>query len=272
MGESIAAMNTPPRLLTIAGSDSGGGAGIQADLKTFAAFGCHGMSAVTAITAQSTVEVRSIQAVDPSLIADQIDVVFEDIGVDAVKVGMLGAPEVVRVVADRLRVHGPLPLVVDPVMVAKTGDALGDAQTAQALLEHLLPITTLVTPNLPEAALLVDSPVSSMNERGEAARALSEVASAALIKGGHGEEDPVVDLLFDGARFHRYAWPRLATRSTHGTGCTLSAAIAAGLGTGLELEVAVERAGSFLHEAMSRAFPLGSGHGPVNHLVRLRRR
>ena len=264
-------MTRPPRLLTIAGSDSGGGAGIQADLKTFAALGAHGMTAVTAVTAQNTVEVRSVQVIDPAVIADQIDAVFEDIGVDAVKIGMLSCTRVIEVVAERLAAQPPTPTVLDPVMISKSGARLLEADAIEALRELLLPRTTLVTPNLPEARRLTGLPVDTVPERYAAARELiAGGASAVLVKGGHAAGATVLDLLFDGERVHRFEHPHIETSSDHGTGCTLSAAIAAGLGHGRTLREAVADAIEYLQHALAHAFPLGAGHGPVHHFHRYR--
>lgn len=250
---------TPPRLLTIAGSDSGGGAGIQADLKTFAAHGAYGMSAITALTAQNTVGVRAVHEVPPGMVAAQIDAVFEDIGVDAVKVGMLASAPIVRAVADRLRFWKPRHLVLDPVMVAKSGDALLRDDAVEALLEELLPLCEIVTPNLPELARMTG---------GRGAEELARRGPAVLAKGGHGEGEEVVDLLLVKGESHFFRHPRLATSSTHGTGCTLSSAIAARLGRGEDLPRAVGGAIEYLQGAMKAAYPLGSGHGPVDHLWR----
>lgn len=272
---------TPPRLLTIAGSDSGGGAGIQADLKTFEAHDVYGMSVITAVTAQNSQAVTAIQLVEPQLVEAQIRAVFDDFGVDAVKVGMLGSRPIVEAVSTALADYPPVPLVLDPVMVAKSGDSLLDDDAVEALCERLLPRTTLLTPNLPEAARLVGHAVSSREERVAAARELAEMgASAVLIKGGHGSEttpsgdvvpeDPVVDWLFDGVRLHRYAHERIHTRSDHGTGCTLSSAIAAELGAGSALERAVRLGLDYLERSLRKAAPLGSGRGPLNHSGRYR--
>ena len=266
-------MHTPPRLLTIAGSDSGGGAGIQADLKTFAAYGGYGMSVVTAVTAQNTRRVISIEKISPRVVGDQIDAIFEDIGVDAIKIGMLASAEIANAVADRLEAYPPTPTVLDPVMVAKSGESLLSDDAVLVIRERLMKRSTLITPNLPEARRLTDLPVDTELQRIEAARALVAAgASAALVKGGHGEGDTVVDHLFEGERNYRYARPRIETTSDHGTGCTLSSAIAAGLGAGMQLVGAVERAGDYLHRALETAFSLGHGHGPVNHLYHFARR
>jgi hydroxymethylpyrimidine/phosphomethylpyrimidine kinase len=257
------ARSTPPRLLTIAGSDSGGGAGIQADLKTFAAHGAYGMSAITALTAQNTRGVRAVHEVPPEIVASQIDAVFEDIGVDAVKIGMLASAPIVRAVADRLRHWQPSRVVLDPVMVAKSGDALLRDDAVEALLEELVPLCTVVTPNLPELERMTGMPAGLV-----AAEALARRGYAVLAKGGHAEGDEVVDVLVRGEEVYEFRHPRLATSSTHGTGCTLSSAIAARLGRGDDLPRAVSGAIEYLQGAMKAAYPLGSGHGPVNHLWR----
>jgi len=268
------ARRVPSRLLTIAGSDSGGGAGIQADLKTFAAHGAYGMSAITALTAQNTREVRAVHAAPPDFVAAQIDAVFEDIGVDAVKIGMLADADLVRAVAGRLRSHlreaGGIPVVLDPVMIAKSGAALLADEAVEALVEELIPLATLVTPNLPELARLTGLPVRSEEERRRAAEALAGRGPAVLAKGGHAEGEEVVDLLFAGGMWHRFVHPRIETAATHGTGCTLSSAIAARLGRGDDLPHAVEGAIAWLQGAMAAAYPLGSGHGPVDHLYQWR--
>jgi len=259
---------TPPRLLTIAGSDSGGGAGIQADLKTFAAHGAYGMSVVTAVTAQNTREVRAVHEVPAAVVAAQIDAVFEDIGVDAVKIGMLASVAILRTVADGLERHRPRLVVLDPVMVAKSGDPLLTDDAVAVLAEELVPLATVVTPNLPEAARLAGVAVDDEEGRREAARRLSARGPAVLVKGGHGEGAEVADLLFDGRIFHLFLHPRVATTSTHGTGCTLSSAIACRLARGDELAAAVKGAIDYLQGALAAAYPLGGGHGPVNHLYR----
>ena len=265
------AHRAPPRLLTIAGSDSGGGAGIQADLKTFAAHGAYGMSVITALTAQNTREVRAVLEVPPEMVAAQIDAVLDDIGADAIKIGMLASAPIVRAVADRLRVRAlTIPIVLDPVMVAKSGDALLRDDAVAAILEDLLPLCTLVTPNVPELARMTGLPVGSEEERRAAADVLGKTTLgktiAVLAKGGHAEGDEVVDLLWEGGRLHRFRGERLDARSSHGTGCTLSSAIAARLAAGETLARAVEGAITWLRGALAAAYPLGSGTGPVNHL------
>lgn len=251
--------------LTIAGSDSGGGAGIQADLKTFHAFGVFGTSAVTAVTAQNTVGVQAVQALDPSLVRRQIESVRADLSPAAAKTGMLANEDIVRAVVAGL--HGfEAPLVVDPVMVATSGDRLLDPAAVAAILEKLLPLATLVTPNLPEAEILAGRTVRSEADMFAAARAiLARGARAVLVKGGHLGGEEVVDLLCGGRGERVWRTPRIPTTETHGTGCTLSAAIAAGLASGLALEPAIERGLAFTHAAIAAAPGLGSGRGPLNH-------
>ncbi len=262
--------------LTIAGSDSGGGAGIQADLKTFSALGVYGASVITAITAQNTRAVTAIAPVAPQMVADQIDAVFDDLAIHAVKIGMIGGPEVIAAVTDRLRHHlarseargRPVPVVLDPVMIAKSGDALLPDAAIAALVEGLFPLATLLTPNLPEAATLLGaSPaatVAEMRAQGEALRAKG--VAHVLMKGGHAEGAICTDLLV-GADPRQFTAPRQYTRNTHGTGCTLSSAIAAGLAQGLGLPEAVGRAHGWLQAAIGAAdrLEIGTGHGPVHH-------
>ncbi len=257
------------RVLSIAGSDSGGGAGIQADLKTFAALGCYGMTAITAITAQNTQGVRAIHGIPPDMLRAQIDAVVEDIGVDAVKIGMLHSPEVVQVVADAIRRHRLPHVVLDPVMVATSGDRLTTSETVQMLVRELFPLAELVTPNLDEAALLLGRPLAGAHALDAAAQALLDLgAPAALLKGGHLPGDDVVDVLAQaGGRIHRLASQRIATHNGHGTGCTLSSAIAAHLALGLPLVQAVEAARAYILGAIAAgaAVRTGHGHGPLNH-------
>ncbi len=258
-----------PRVLTIAGSDSGGGAGIQADLKTFAAHGVYGMSAITAITAQNTVAVTAIHPVPPEVIAAQLDAVLDDIGADAVKIGMLGDVATIEVVASRLDRLPGVPIVLDPVMVAKSGARLLAEDAVTALRERLVPLATLVTPNLPEAAMLTGLEVDTEAERRKAGFALCrDGAGAALIKGGHGTGAELVDLLCEGGRATRFVHARQSNTATHGTGCTLSSAIAARLARRATLEQAVTGALEYLQGAIKAAFPLGRGVGPVDHLWR----
>ncbi|WP_295524345.1 bifunctional hydroxymethylpyrimidine kinase/phosphomethylpyrimidine kinase [uncultured Pseudacidovorax sp.] len=257
------------RVLTIAGSDSGGGAGIQADLKTFTALGCYGMSAITALTAQNTRGVSGIHAVPPAFLKAQLQAVIEDIGVDAVKLGMLHAPEVVEVVAWAID-HYRLPnVVLDPVMVATSGDRLIAAETVDRLVAELFPRAVLITPNLDEAALLVGHPIADADAlESAAAELLAQGARGVLLKGGHLPGEEVVDLLAMacGER-HRYAAPRIQSRNLHGTGCTLSSAIACGLALGKPLPEAVAQARDYVRGAMLAgvAVKVGEGHGPLNH-------
>lgn len=259
------------RILTIAGSDSGGGAGIQADLKTITVLGGYGMSAITALTAQNTLGVQGVHPVPADFIKLQMEAVLSDIGADASKTGMLATPEIVVAVAGELRRFKVELLVVDPVMVAKSGDALLSEAAREALKDTLLPMAYLVTPNLPEASVLCKFAVNDLETMKESARVIKRMGPRyVLIKGGHLEKE-AVDLLFDGERFERYEAPRLPNRNTHGTGCTYSAALATLLAQGLPLPDAVAEAKRFITRAISQGLTIGSGHGPTNHyaLVRL---
>lgn len=252
------------RVLTIAGSDSGGGAGIQADLKAITLLGAFGMSAITALTAQNTVAVTAVHEVPLDFIRAQIDAVFSDIGVDAVKTGMLAAPAIVELVADRLRHYRPSVVVVDPVMIAKSGAPLLAAEARSTLARALLPLATVVTPNLHEASALIGREIRdevAMRRAAEEIHALG--ASAVLVKGGHLEGE-AVDLLFDGRGFHVFRAPRVETKNTHGTGCTYAAAIATYLAQNLPLAEAVGAAKRFITEAIRHGLNLGQGHGPTN--------
>jgi hydroxymethylpyrimidine/phosphomethylpyrimidine kinase len=252
--------------LTIAGSDSGGGAGIQADLKTFHRFGVYGTSVITAITAQNTLGVTAWSATAPELVRGQIDAVAADLRPAAVKTGMLGDAAVVDVVAEGIRTHGFGNYVLDPVMVATSGDLLLERDAVTAIRDALVPLAALVTPNLDEAEILVGFPVRDAAAMERAARVLVERmgASAALVKGGHLHGAEAVDVLFDGETVP-YAHPRITTTSTHGTGCTLSSAVAAGLACGEPLRAAVGAALDYVHRAIATAPALGAGHGPLNH-------
>ena len=262
-------------VLTIAGSDSGGGAGIQADLKTFAALGTYGACVITALTAQNTRTVTAIHDVPPDFVGTQLDAVFDDIRISAVKIGMLSRPEVIAVVAERLQHYGAERIVLDPVMVAKSGDRLLQPDAVAALREKLLPLASVITPNLPEAGVLLDrEPPTDQASMVEAAAALRALGPrAVLLKGGHLEGDESIDVLDDGddsghgGKPEILSAPRIATANTHGTGCTLSAAIAALLGRGLPLRSAVARAKVYISAAIQAADQLdvGHGHGPVHH-------
>jgi hydroxymethylpyrimidine/phosphomethylpyrimidine kinase len=261
--------------MTVAGSDSGGGAGIQADLKTFAAHGVYGTSVITAVTAQNTVAVTGVLELESELVERQMDAVLTDIGADAVKTGMLASGKIIEAVARKIREHQVTNLVVDPVMVAKSGHHLLADEAVDAMRRLLIPLARVVTPNLPEAEALVGFPVHDAGTREEAARVLVDLgARAALVKGGHGSETDAVDLLFESGsrRLSSFRAPRVETRNTHGTGCTLSAAIAARLALGDELEAAVSGAKSYLTEALLAGINVGRGHGPVDHFVGCRLR
>ena len=257
----------PPVALTIAGSDPGGAAGIQADLKTFHAFGVYGASVVTALTAQDTTAVYAIVDVDPSFVGAQLDAVLGDLPVAAAKTGMLGRAAVVEVVSARLTTH-PVPhLVVDPVLIATGGQQLTDPAALELLRRTLLPLATLVTPNLLEAAALIGRPVRDLADMHDAAHALVDLgARAALVTGGH-LAGPPVDVLFAGGVVRELEGPRIGDTPAHGTGCTLSAAITAGLAAGLSLPDAVTRARRYVRRALESAPALGRGHRPLNHLV-----
>lgn len=257
-----------PIALTIAGSDSGGGAGIQADLKTFHAFGVFGTSAVTALTAQNTVGVRGVHAVPSEMVRAQIAAVAEDLPPRACKTGMLATAELVATVAGVIRDAGLDRFVLDPVMVAASGDRLLDRDAEREVADRLLPLSTVVTPNLDEAGILVGRELHGEADMRAAAETLVERgASAALVKGGHLEGDEVVDVFFDGRGHSVWRRPRIGTTSTHGTGCTLSAAIAAGLAHGRSLSRAIEDALDYVQRALAEAPGLGRGHGPLNHFV-----
>ena len=255
-----------PVVLTIAGSDSGAGAGIQADLKTFAAFGVYGVSVITAITAQNTVGVRAVQEVSPEVIAAQLDAVAEDFSIAALKTGMLSSAAIIETVVAGLRRHALRRLVVDPVMIAKSGDRLLREDAVDTLRRALLPLAAVVTPNIPEAEVLAGIAIRTQADRVAAGRAIMKLgANAVVIKGGHSDDDPIVDLLVDGDGVHEFRAARIASGSTHGTGCTFSSAIAAGLGRGEDLATAVGEARTYLSRALAQAPGLGHGHGPLNH-------
>lgn len=253
-----------PRALTIAGSDSGAGAGIQADLKTFAALGVYGLSALTAVTVQNTLGVRAATPLSPNLIEGQIDAVLEDIGADAAKTGMLANSEIIETLAHCLK-RWSLPLVVDPVMVAKGGDRLLDGDAVRTLREQLVPLATVVTPNLPEAEVLTGRRVETLTDMRRAAQAIGQLgARHVVIKGGHREGEPV-DVYYDGSTWLELPAVRIVTQHTHGTGCTFSAAIAAFLARGFSVEQAVREAKTYITGAIQHAPGLGHGHGPVEH-------
>jgi hydroxymethylpyrimidine/phosphomethylpyrimidine kinase len=256
------------KALTIAGSDSGAGAGIQADLKTFAAFGVYGTSAITAITAQNTIGVGAVLAVNAKLVGAQIDAIIADIGTHAVKTGMLANSAIIETVAKKIRQHDLINIVVDPVMVATSGDLLIEKSAVAALRNKLIPLASIVTPNIPEAEVLAGMKLRGADEIRQAAiRIVKMGAKTVLIKGGH-LKGSAVDLFYDGKKFAALSAPRIRGKNTHGTGCTLSAAIAAGLAKGQKLETAVTQAKRYITDALRHGYRIGSGHSPVHHFYR----
>ena len=262
---------TVPTALTIAGSDSGGGAGIQADLKTFLACRVHGMSAITAVTVQNSLGVSGFYELPPHAVAEQIESVATDIGVDAAKTGMLASAAIMDAVADAVRRLDVGPLVVDPVAASQHGDPLLRPDAFAALRDVIIPLATLITPNLGEVRLLTGVEVRSRAEMADAARALHALGPRwVLVKGGHLPEGDAVDLLYDGVEFHEFAAPRRTTEHTHGSGDTLAAAITSGLARGLDVPAAVELGKRFITGAVEGSFALGKGLGPVGHFWRVR--
>ena len=252
--------------MTIAGSDSGGGAGIQADLKTFAALGVYGTSVITAVTAQNTLEVADVVEIPVNTVRSQIDAVIGDIGADAVKTGMLSSSAIIEAVVEKVEQHGLVNLVVDPVMVAKSGGRLLRDDAVETLRTLLLPVAAVVTPNAPEAEVLTGRKVASVDDARDAAMQIVDMgAGAAVVKGGHMKDGPASDVFFDGADLRVYTSPRVPTTSTHGTGCTFASAIAAGMASGMSLKDAVSQAKRYVTAAIREAFPMGRGHGPLNH-------
>ena len=256
-----------PKALTIAGSDSGGGAGIQADLKTFSAYRVFGLSVITAVTAQNSVGVQGVENLAPAFVARQLRSVLEDFGVDAAKCGMLSVAPIIEAVAGVLAEHPIDKLVVDPVMVAKSGDSLLQPDAVEALIRHILPLALVVTPNLPEAEVLSGMTVSNREEMEEAARRIGKLgARHVLVKGGHLKGD-AVDILWNGREVTVFQAPRVESSNTHGTGCTLSAAIAAGLAKGRPLGEAVREAKAYVTKAIREGFALGRGVGQLRHFL-----
>ncbi|WP_274361778.1 bifunctional hydroxymethylpyrimidine kinase/phosphomethylpyrimidine kinase [Paenibacillus thermotolerans] len=254
------------RVLTIAGSDSGGGAGIQADLKTFQELRAFGMSAITAVTAQNTLGVQGVYPLPVEAVVSQIRSVGEDIGADAVKTGMLFSGEIIAAVAEQIARFGWSKLVIDPVMIAKGGAPLLREDAVDALRTKLIPLAEAITPNIPEAEALTGIAIRTMDDRKLAARCLAELgARHVVIKGGHGEEGGAVDLLYDGKQFHYFEGRKVATKRTHGTGCTFAAAIAAELAKGRPVAEAVKTAKAFIQAAIENGIEIGNGHGPTNH-------
>lgn len=259
------------RVLTIAGSDSGGGAGIQADLKAISALGAFGMSVITALTAQNTLGVQGIHEVPPDFVEQQFDAVASDIGVDAAKTGMLSSSAIIRVAAKKINEHGIEKLVVDPVMFAKGGAALMAEEARKTLISDLLPLALVLTPNIPEAEALSGISIAGTQDMKEAAKKIAALGPRqVLVKGGH-LAGPAIDILYDGRGFHTFSTERIETRDTHGTGCTYASAIATGLAQGLSVVEAVDRAKQYVLTAIRFALRLGGGQGPTNHMAALLR-
>lgn len=254
------------RALTIAGSDSGGGAGIQADLKTFTAHGVYGMSVITSVTAQNTLGVLGIHDLPPDFVELQIKAVMEDIGTDVVKTGMLSTKEIIEVVGRNLRKYRGIPLVVDPVMRAKGGDPLLREDAEEALINEVIQLATIVTPNIPEAERLSSLKIKSVEDMKEAAHIIKSFGPEyVLVKGGHLEKDEAIDILYDGRKFVEFKSPKIRTKNTHGTGCTYASAIASNIALGYSIEEAVRRAKDYITGAIKNSLSLGKGHGPLNH-------
>ena len=258
---------TVPRALSIAGSDSGGGAGIQADLKTFTAFRVFGMSVVTAITAQNTKTVLGIENISPRIVELQIDAVINDIGVDAVKIGMLSTREIVLSVSEKIAEHNIENVVLDPVMLTSSGDSLLEQDAKESLVNELLPKSYVLTPNIPEAEALADMKIRSVDDMKRASEIIKRLGPEnVLIKGGHLDNaSEALDILYDGKSFHEFKTKRFLTKNTHGTGCTYSAAICAGLAKGSSIMESVREAKNYIGMAIENSFDVGAGHGPLNH-------
>ncbi|MCT4564338.1 MAG: bifunctional hydroxymethylpyrimidine kinase/phosphomethylpyrimidine kinase [Maledivibacter sp.] len=258
--------------LTIAGSDSCGGAGIQADLKAFSALGTYGMSVITAVTAQNTKGVFDVQNISPKVIAGQIQAIFDDIHVSAVKIGMVSEIETIKTIAKTLKEYDLPPIVLDPVMISKSGYDLLNPEAKKTLIEVLLPMATLITPNLPEAEEILDCKIDNLEAMKEAAKKLHQLGpSYVLVKGGHLSDD-ATDVLYDGNDFHLLKQTRIETKHTHGTGCTLSSAIAANLAKGLSIAEAVKKAKTYVTTAIKNGFSIGHGVGPTHHFYELYRK
>ncbi|MET1031994.1 bifunctional hydroxymethylpyrimidine kinase/phosphomethylpyrimidine kinase [Domibacillus tundrae] len=254
------------KALTIAGSDSGGGAGIQADLKTFQELGVFGMSALTAVTAQNTLGVHGVYPMTAEAVEKQIDAVMSDIGVDALKTGMLFSAEIIEAAARKLREYKHQNVIVDPVMIAKGGASLLQEEATEALKKVLLPCALVVTPNIPEAEVIAGMKITSEADKKEAAKIIASLGvKNVLIKGGHDEGAKTIDLLYDGESFHTFIGKRIDTKDTHGTGCTFSAAMTAAIAKGASVRAAAETAKQFIQAAIEDGLHIGEGHGPTNH-------
>lgn len=257
------------KVLTIAGSDCSGGAGVQADLKTMSAHGVFGMSVIVSVVAENTARVIDIQDIRPEMIEKQIDAVFEDIVPDAVKIGMLSTPACMQAVAGKLRQYQPRHVVIDPVMYAKNGCPLMKPDAVGALIEHVLPLADVLTPNIPEAECITGIKIECAEDMEEAARKLCAMGcKGALVKGGHAIGN-ALDILYDGERFYRFETKRIHTKNTHGTGCTLSSAIASNLALGCDIPEAVRRAKAYVTDAIEHSLAIGNGCGPLNHFCRI---
>jgi len=257
-------------VLAIAGSDSSGGAGIQADLKTFSAHGVFGMTVITAVTAQNTARVIDVQDITPDMIGKQIDAIFEDIDVDAVKIGMVSKIESIKVIAEKLRKYKPKNIVLDPVMISKSGYALLEPDAIKTLIAELLPLATVVTPNAPEAEKISGITIKSIEDMKKAAEIIHGMgAKNVLVKGGHIGGSHSTDILFDGKKFHVYEAEHIKTKNTHGTGCTLSSAIASNLALGMDVANAVDSAKKYITSAITHSLSIGKGNGPTHHFYEL---
>ncbi|WP_424766819.1 bifunctional hydroxymethylpyrimidine kinase/phosphomethylpyrimidine kinase [Paenibacillus sp. sgz302251] len=261
-------VETAHKALTIAGSDSGGGAGIQADLKTFQELGAYGMSVITAVTAQNTLGVQGVYPMEAEAVSMQLDSIGEDLTPNAVKTGMLYSAEIIQLIADKIALYQWRNLVIDPVMVAKGGSPLLQQTAIQSLIKHLVPLALVTTPNIPEAELLTRMAIRTLSDREEAAKQMIQMGSRyVVIKGGHDTGSRLVDLVYDGDRFTYMESDRIDTRHTHGTGCTYSAALTAGLAAGKTVTEAIETAKSFIQAAIEDQLGIGGGHGPTNHFA-----
>lgn len=257
------------KVLTIAGSDCSGGAGIQADLKTFSALGVFGMSVIVSVVAENTSRVIDIQNISPDMIKKQIDAVFEDIDVDAVKIGMLSTPQCMEAVAEKLKQYKPHNVVIDPVMYAKNGSPLMQPTSIDTLIKSIIPLADVLTPNIPEAEKIADMEIKSHNDMENAAKKIQSMGcKAVIIKGGHAVGD-ATDILYDGNKMYYYKASRIDTKNTHGTGCTFSSAIGAYLGKGLGVENAVSKAKEYVTTAITHSLPIGKGYGPTHYFYEL---
>ena len=257
------------KVLTIAGSDCSGGAGIQADLKTISAHGCFAMSVIVSVVAENTSRVIDIQDITPDMIKKQIDAIFEDIEVDAVKIGMLSTEECMQAVADKLIEYKPKNIVMDPVMYAKNGCALMDPKAIDKLISTIIPLANVLTPNIPEAEKIADMKISNIKDMEEACIKIHKMGcDYVLVKGGHLEDD-AIDVLYDGSNYNYFQTKRINTKNTHGTGCTLSSSIASNLALGLSIQDTIKKSKEYITMAIEHSLAIGKGHGPTNHFYEL---